>query len=52
MTMPVRIIALAVGGEIFLFGHVGAVQTVRGREEIPAGEVSFHEKFWNSIADY
>jgi len=42
MPMSIRIVAFAKGYTIFFIGHVGAVQPVRGGEEITAGEMGFH----------
>jgi hypothetical protein len=42
VTVSVRVVAFAVSGDVFFGGHVGAMQAVRGREAIAAGEVSFH----------
>jgi hypothetical protein len=52
MTVPVRIIAFPVRREVLVGRQFSAVQPVRCGKEIAAGEVSFHEKFWNSMADY
>ena len=43
VAVSVGIIALAVGRLVFAGGHLLVVQAVRGREEIAASEVGFHE---------
>jgi hypothetical protein len=42
VAMSVGVVALAVGREIFGRRHVGAVEPVRGREAVAAGEMGFH----------
>ena len=43
--VAVRVIALAVGGAVLGVRHVLAMQPVRGREPIAAGEMGFHVLF-------
>src|SRR5208282_1817212 len=42
VAVPVGVVAFSVGGKILGSGHVGAVQAVRCRETVAAGEVSDH----------
>src|SRR5579863_9363928 len=39
VAVAVRVVALAVGGDVFLGGHLRAVQAVRRREVVAAGEM-------------
>ncbi len=42
VSVAVRVVALAVGREIFFERHLGAVETVRRREVVAASEMGFH----------
>ena len=45
VSVSVRVVALAVGGEVLSRGHFRAVEAMRGGEAIAAGEVSDHGIF-------
>jgi hypothetical protein len=42
VTVSIRIVAFAVSGAIFVCGHVGAMEAMRGGEMIATREVGFH----------
>src|SRR5207248_6530184 len=47
MPMPVRVVALAVSGAVLFFGYLLAMQAMRCREAIAAGEVGlWHLVIW------
>src|SRR5229473_1619160 len=42
VSVPIRVIAFAIGERVLRIGHSVAVQTVRGRKHIAAGQVRLH----------